>query len=839
MLLVEPVKAAIHQCFNFYNYSDAAFLSERLYAEVSSPEALYLLGSSYYLMRKPWKAYMALSCKKVLSPDCRYLLAKCCLELNKLNEAELALTKHLDLKKEVNEIKEDFGEVASFALNILGLVCSNTERKEQAVYCFKESLQLNPFLWSSFQMLCELGDTTDPVQTFKMSRENLASVCKHPSTFTSLSFIDHPPSSLKQPHKHDDSIVKSHIELFASFTGYTPDSSLHHTHHSDNEHDIHNLSMPTNPLPRRLIEIKESCHNPGMLSPLTPKFGMMPLVFTPAGHDDTSSDVNLTHNSVSPIVNTVTSKTSQGAVPLASNPKPAVFSQSGNNHLGNDKGYNMANGGPRRSTRLFNHNHSSVKENKKSQLIENRPMHTGVPRSICKKTKSKLAWTPLQNPEKKLSLMTSTVNNKSASTTMLSSVRCKSNTSLKEQRQQLLNVVEMQQLSASGLIQLLQQLASAYQALSQYNCSEAISLFKQLPPHHYNTGWVLCQVGKAYFELCDYQNSEKVFSEARRIEGHRMEGMEVYSTVLWHLQLEVDLSALAHELTIIDKLSPEAWCATGNCFSLQKEHDTAIKFFQRAIQVEPSFTYAYTLLGHEYALIEELDKAMTSFQNAIRINERHYNAWYGLGMVHYKQEKFSLAGLYFDKALAINSHSSALLCHIGVVQHAQKDSFGALNTFDNALLIDPRNPLCKFHKASVLFANERPQEALKELDELKQIVPKESLVYFLIGKIHRKLGNTHLALINFSWAMDLDPKGTNNHIKETINKRYVVDDDDPHQEADRVSLLGQSMSDMSDSRPDEDSSNNSQPLFVTNDTATSHTDDDDDVTEFGFMNIGY
>lgn len=29
----------------------------------------------------------------------------------------------------------------------------------------------------------------------------------------------------------------------------------------------------------------------------------------------------------------------------------------------------------------------------------------------------------------------------------------------------------------------------------------------------------------------------------------------------------------------------QAWCVTGNCFSLQKEHDTAIKFFQRAIQV--------------------------------------------------------------------------------------------------------------------------------------------------------------------------------------------------------------------------------------------------------------
>lgn len=31
------------------------------------------------------------------------------------------------------------------------------------------------------------------------------------------------------------------------------------------------------------------------------------------------------------------------------------------------------------------------------------------------------------------------------------------------------------------------------------------------------------------------------------------------------------------------------------------------------------------------------------------------------------------------------------------------------------------------------------QAALQELEELKQIVPKESLVYFLIGKVKRRL----------------------------------------------------------------------------------------------------
>ena len=41
--------------------------------------------------------------------------------------------------------------------------------------------------------------------------------------------------------------------------------------------------------------------------------------------------------------------------------------------------------------------------------------------------------------------------------------------------------------------------------------------------------------------------------------------------------------------------------------------------------------------------------------------------------------------------------------------------------------------------------------------------------------MHNKLNNTHMALMHFSWAMDLDPKGANSQIKDaldpTINSR--------------------------------------------------------------------
>ena len=52
--------------------------------------------------------------------------------------------------------------------------------------------------------------------------------------------------------------------------------------------------------------------------------------------------------------------------------------------------------------------------------------------------------------------------------------------------------------------------------------------------------------------------------------GEAMQGLEVYSTVLWHMKREVEVSYLAQEAIAQDRRSPHAWAIMGNCFSLQK-----------------------------------------------------------------------------------------------------------------------------------------------------------------------------------------------------------------------------------------------------------------------------
>lgn len=145
-----------------------------------------------------------------------------------------------------------------------------------------------------------------------------------------------------------------------------------------------------------------------------------------------------------------------------------------------------------------------------------------------------------------------------------------------------------------------------------------------------------------------------MFERARRLDPCCMDGVDIYSTALWQLKQEVKLAFLAQQVGPADdgeywprvrwlipcppsfasiqtlslaRLTPEPWIAIGNCFSLQKEHDTAIKFFQRAIQLDPDRAYAHTLMAHEFIANEDFDKAVSGFRHAVRIDERHYNAW--------------------------------------------------------------------------------------------------------------------------------------------------------------------------------------------------------------------
>lgn len=312
--------------------------------------------------------------------------------------------------------------------------------------------------------------------------------------------------------------------------------------------------------------------------------------------------------------------------------------------------------------------------------------------------------------------------------------------------------------SLQWLLELFTKLGSGYFCLSHYKCQEALQIFNSVTAGQKETPWVLAMIGRALYEQAAYAEAEKYFTRIKSIAPARLEDMEVYSTILWHLKKEIDLAFLSHEIIDIDRNSPQAWCAVGNSFSLQRDHDQALKCFKRATQLEPKFAYAFTLQGHEHVANEEYDKALTAYRSSIAAENRHYNAWYGLGKVFEKQGKYEFAEQHYRTAATINPTNAVLVCCIGVVLEKMKNPRAALVQYARSCELAPKSALSRFKKARVLMALQEPHKALEDLRVLKDIAPDEANVHFLLGRVYKVLKQKGNAIKHFTTALNLDPK---------------------------------------------------------------------------------
>ncbi|CAK7268499.1 anaphase-promoting complex subunit cdc27 [Sporothrix epigloea] len=325
------------------------------------------------------------------------------------------------------------------------------------------------------------------------------------------------------------------------------------------------------------------------------------------------------------------------------------------------------------------------------------------------------------------------------------------------------------------ILDLLRKLGGGYLALSQFQCTEVTQIYKTLPRTHLDTPWVQALLGRAHYELAAYPEAEVCFRRVRVLAPTRLEDMEVYSTILWFLKRETDLSFLAHELVDAAWQSPQAWCALGNAWSLAQDHEQALRCFRRATQLDPNFAYAYTLQGHEHVLNEECDKALTAYRHAVAADRRHYNAYYGIGRVYEKLGNFDKAYAHYQAAAVIHPNHAVLICCIGKVLERQKQILPALQYFSKATDLAPRAAQTRFRKARALLAIGQLQAAQQELMILKDLAPDEAAVHFLLGRLYKTLNDKSAAVRHFTIALSLDPKACQK-IKQAIGS--LEDDDD-------------------------------------------------------------
>ena len=83
---------------------------------------------------------------------------------------------------------------------------------------------------------------------------------------------------------------------------------------------------------------------------------------------------------------------------------------------------------------------------------------------------------------------------------------------------------------------LMRLLGDAYLLMSKYQCSEAEQKLRKLTNKQKETGWVQALIARCLFEQVRYPEAVKCYEKMMKLEPYRLEGLEYFSTCLWHLK---------------------------------------------------------------------------------------------------------------------------------------------------------------------------------------------------------------------------------------------------------------------------------------------------------------
>ena len=774
---------------------NATFLAGRLYAlEPRNPDSSHLLALTNLRQRR-WKlAYD--SAQKYGSGGrhlgCAYVFAQACLELGKYLEGTAALEKAKSLWQNRNnwnkhsETTRRHTPDAAAVQTLLARLWRNYGDTKKAGDCYVEAHKANPFIWETLEGLCKIGADVDLEKMFRQTTE----MGSAPKTSSAAEIYTDQPRAISNA-------LSQHTN-FAHANGLTPSNDPFSTRSSGEQEGVvfalpkaRSRTALTNGLKAPLSEWDTPTANSNGTS-FEDDVDMEGLVggvnqdqppLAPSRRARAGQQVEPSERLRHPALRgqqTTSSDPQDSAVPT----EAGIRKTSGGHkrtisgHASQSSIAAPDSAAPRRSNRLFGQSTTSTTTRSGRTTAEppatvttrsdreSRPARTatsakgrtaGTVGRVVSGNRKMMPPDPSDKEKEKekererLRRAPSRNNEKPPAT------QAPAATTTAKPPPAVLAEQEAKE-AISGLLKSFRQLAVGYRAASRFDLTTAIETFNSLSSTQRETPWVLAQLAKAYYEAADYRAAENCFIRLLKLQPSRIEDMEVYSTVLWHLKKEAPLAFLCHSLREQAFDTPETWCAVGNSFSLAREHDQAIAAFKRAIQIDESFAYAWTLMGHEYIANEEFDAALSSFRKSVTADKRSYAGWYGLGRSLERMGKLEDAERHYRIAAQINPSNATLMVCIGVIFEKLRKKPNALDCYSRALELAPQSALARFKKSRVLMHMREFELALRELLVLRDLAPDEANVWFLLGKCWKGLGEKGEALRAFTTALNLDVK---------------------------------------------------------------------------------
>lgn len=199
--------------------------------------------------------------------------------------------------------------------------------------------------------------------------------------------------------------------------------------------------------------------------------------------------------------------------------------------------------------------------------------------------------------------------------------------------------------------------------------------------------WVYAQRAWCYMQLNQYEKALEGFNKAEEL---GLSIPELYSNRGWtknHLELYED--AMIDLKKAID-MGPfdgiyETYNGLGNSYRMLEENEEAIIYYEKAIEIDSTYSLAYMSRGYSNNGLENYKEAIKDFTKAIDLELPYSLAYYGRGKAYKNLKEPEKANADFKKAVEFDTENSdELIAFRGLAYHQLAAYDSAITYFNEA-----------------------------------------------------------------------------------------------------------------------------------------------------------
>ena len=207
----------------------------------------------------------------------------------------------------------------------------------------------------------------------------------------------------------------------------------------------------------------------------------------------------------------------------------------------------------------------------------------------------------------------------------------------------------------------------------------------------------------------------------------------------------------------------------GASYAGKNDHEEAIKFFKKAIEIEPLNYELYNNIGKSLFKVLNFEDAIKAFEKSLKMNKNIADTYLNLGLIYKEKGDLKKCIDFLEQSIIINDSFFQSFYNLGLVFQEERKYKTSISYYQKAIDVNKKYFKAYNNLATIFIDLENYTEATEFLNKALEIKPDYEEAINNLGIIELEKKNYFEALNYFNKVLEINQ----NHIESLTQKIFI------------------------------------------------------------------